>query len=115
MLSRINRLSRRKDFENIFNCGQTYQSSCLTVRLKINTYSFSRFGLVVSSAVAKKATVRNRLRRQLSEIVRRNLGDLKSGVDVVLISKPALAKKPFKEIEKEAAVLFKKAELLLNQ
>lgn len=114
MLPRINRLGRQKDFKNIFSFGRFAQASGLVLRFKRNDLAFARFGLVIGTVVDKKATVRNRLRRQVSEIIRHNLKNIMPGLDVVLVGKAALAKKSYKEIEKEVISLFQKNKLLIK-
>lgn len=87
MLPRANRLNKQRDFEAVYSQGKTKQNDFLVVKSLPNTYDFSRFGFVVSARAAKKATVRNRLRRQMSEIIRINLRKIKNGFDIVLIAK----------------------------
>lgn len=59
-----------------------------------NGLEFSRFGFVVSLKVSKKATVRNKIRRRLSEIVKVSA---KPGIDLVIIALPGAEKKDFLE------------------
>lgn len=114
MLPKDNRLRQEKDFKKTFLSSHTTRTDSLVLKLRQNGRAFSRFGIVISLSVARKATIRNRLRRQLSEIIRHKLKDIKPGFDVVLIIRPALIKKSFGEIEKELDTLFKKAELFAN-
>ncbi len=111
MLPKNNRLRQQEDFKSVFRGGKTYQGSSLSLRVRQVDRPFPRFGLIVSSAVAKKAIVRNRFRRQLSEIVGHHLGETNSGFDAILIAKPALVKKTFGEIKQEVISLFEKAKL----
>ena len=87
MLPRANRLNKQKDFKAVFSRGKTKQHGFFVIRSLPNAYEFSRFGFVVSARVAKKAVTRNRLRRQMSEMIRLNLKKIKNGFDVVLIAK----------------------------
>jgi ribonuclease P protein component len=114
MLPRINRLGRQKDFKNIFSFGRVAQAPDLVLRFNRNDLDSARFGLVIGLVVDKKATVRNRLRRQVGEIIRNNLKNITPGFDIVLVAKPALAKKSFKEIEKEVTALFQKTKLFIK-
>jgi len=52
----------------------------------------SRFGLIVSNKVSKKATQRNLIRRRISEFIRLNLKSIKSGYDFVIILSPKIIK-----------------------
>ncbi len=111
MLLRGNRVKKQKDFDDIFKRGRTRQDGFLVVRAKPNQQKLSRFGFIISSRAAKKAVVRNRLKRQLSEIIRSNLKKITTGFDVVLMVKPGLLKVDYSEIEKSLLNLLEELEL----
>ncbi len=58
-----------------------------------------RFTVVVGSSVSKKAVVRNRLKRQIRDVIRRAIlvGALAGAVDVVIIVRPPFVAVPDKE------------------
>ncbi len=111
MLSRANRLSKQKDFDKIFGRGKQYQDDKLIIRLLVNKQSFSRFSIIISAKVAKKAVIRNRLRRQIKEILRQNFDKIKPGLDIVLIAKKELIGLDYNELKKIIGELFKKANI----
>lgn len=111
MLARKNRLAKQKDFKNIFTKGRSCHSPGLILRFLSNNSETSRFAFVVSLKVDKRAVVRNRLRRQLSEIIKQNLNGLKTGIDIVLIAKAPLAEISYPELKKETEVLLKNCKL----
>lgn len=111
MLPRANRLNKQKDFDDVFKRGKTKQDGFLAVRAKSNQQEFSRFGFIVSSRAAKNAVTRNRLRRQMSEIIRLNLKEIKNGFDIVLTAKSSLAGMDCQEIKKTLLDLLAKLEL----
>jgi len=112
MLKKINRVKSQKAFKQIFAKGAAVQGKNLIIRVFPNELGCARFGLIVSSKIDKRATVRNRLRRQLSEIIRSELIKIKPGFDVVVISKKGLAVLSFGEIQRELLVAFKKVRIL---
>ncbi len=112
MLSRTNRLSKQKDFEKIFRQGKECRIDGLVVKSLARQQSGSRFGLVISTKVSKKAVARNRLRRQIRAILRAHLTDIKPGFDVVLIAKPSLLNLVYRELEKTIVDLFKKTGII---
>ena len=62
---------------------------------------------MVSLKVSKKAVVRNKIRRRLSEIIKAE-ENIKTGTDLVIIALPGIEKKEFTEIkESVGAVLVK--------
>lgn len=111
MLTQAHRLNKQKDFDNIFQRGGITQDDFLLVRFLPNQLSFSRFGLVVSVKVAPKAVDRNRLRRQVSEVIRLNLKGIKTGFDFVITVKARLAGADYRVIEASLLNLFKKKKL----
>lgn len=109
MLSRTNRLSKQKDFEIIFSRGKECRNDWLAIKSLINRQPFSRFGLVISHKVAKKAVRRNRLRRQIRAILRRHWAEIKPGLDIIIIARPKLLELDYRQSEKIIIDLLKKA------
>jgi ribonuclease P protein component len=106
MLSQRNRLSKQKDFELIFKTGESFRGSGLVIKVKKNNLSFFRFAIVVSCAVSKKAVIRNRLRRQLKEIIQKNEGRIKEGLDIILILKKEFLGKDYNKTKERLESLF---------
>lgn len=112
MLPFKNRLKKEKDFSVINHLGRSFFSSYFRFKYLKNNFDFSRFAVVISTKVSKKATVRNRLRRQLSEIIRLNQSKIKPGYDIIIsVSTAALGRK-YEDLEKNLLALFTKAKLL---
>ncbi len=111
MLKRQQRLSKKKDFENIFRTGYFFYGKALGIKFKDNGLSFSRFAVIINSKVSKKAVTRNRLRRQIGEIIRLNLVEIKIGYDIIIIVRPGLVDEKFPKIKQSLIELFKKAKL----
>lgn len=57
---------------------------------------------------SKKATERNRIKRRIREVIGSELGKLKTGFDVIIISLPAIKDAGYQEIEKSIIKHFKK-------
>jgi len=64
-----------------------------------NNLGLNRFGFVVSQKVSKKATIRNKVRRRLTEAIKVRAKNIKTGIDVILIALPGIEKKEFSEIK----------------
>jgi len=58
-----------------------------------------KFGFVVSTKVDKRAVERNRIRRVLSESIRKRLDGFGRGYHVVIIARPAISGKDTKTID----------------
>lgn len=112
MLPQPNRLKKKKDFEKAFKEGKNWSQDFLFLKVKKNDLEESRFGLVVSKKVSKKAVVRNKLKRRLREIIRKRLPEIKKGIDGVIVIKPGFPEDNFEGIEKKIEKLFKKARII---
>lgn len=97
MLPKINRIKKKKDFDLIFKKGKNFKTSLLVLKLVENGLDFNRFGFIISKKVSKKAVVRNKIRRRVSEIIKNENIIFKKPSDFVLIIMPSLAEKNFFE------------------
>ena len=114
MLSKENRLKKKKDFERVFKLGKGCQEGFLFLKATKNNLEASRFGFIVSQKISKKAVVRNKVKRRLRAIIRKNLPRIKKGLDIVLITRPGVENENFKSIEKNIDRIFTKAKILKN-
>lgn len=111
MLPKIHRLNRQKDFDAIFQRGALAQDIFLAIRFLPNQQKISRFGFIISAKVAKRAVERNRLRRQLGEVIRAHLKKISPKLDFILIVKTKLIGASYEEIEGILISLLKKKKL----
>lgn len=88
MLPRPHRLAPRANLRVVLRRGVALRGAGLFLRVLFTGRPVSRFACVVSTKVAKNATVRNRQRRQASEIIRLMLPQLRPGYDVVVSLQP---------------------------
>lgn len=112
MLSQINRLKKKKDFEKLFKEGESFKNSFLILKMAQNNLKESHFGFIISKKVSQKAILRNKIKRRLRDIIQQNIKDIKKGIDIVLIILPGLEKKNFLETKEILNTLFKKAGLV---
>jgi len=110
MLPKINRLKKDKDFEKTFKRGQGFKQGFLYIKIVKNNLDTSRFAFVVSKKFSKKAVIRNKMRRRLSEIVKTKLLEVKKGMDIIIVVMPG-AENDFQKLEETLNKLFKKAKL----
>jgi ribonuclease P protein component len=112
VLPKKNRLKKKKDFENIFRKGKSVKEDFLSFKWKLNGLKVSRFGFIVSQKISKKATVRNKIKRRLRELLKLNLLHLKKGIDGIFIACPGLEKKIFYDMETSIKNIFIKTKIL---
>lgn len=112
VLAKENRLKRKKDFEKVFQEGRGIKEGFLILKMISNNLNQSRFGVVVSLKISKKAIWRNKIKRRIRELIKERLAKIKKGKDVVLITTPEILKKDFEETGRTMDNLFKKAKLI---
>lgn len=114
MLPKINRLKKRKDFEKVLRKGKGFKEDFLVLKMLKNNLSQTHFGFIVGNKISKKATLRNKIKRRLRELVRTKITKIKKGFNVVLIAKAGLENKDFWEIEEILNKLLNRAKIIEN-
>ncbi len=108
MLKQKNRIRLNKEFDRAFKTGQSFYSKIIGIKMVDNHGENSRFGILINTKVSKKAVERNRIRRQLREIIKDSLVDLKDDKDFIFIVLPLILNKKREEIEEALKSGFKK-------
>jgi len=98
MLNKKNKISKKKETENVFKKGKSSFDKFLGIKVLKTENKTTRFVIVVSTKVSKKAVERNKIKRQLSEIARLNLKMLKPSHDFFILALPPVINKNFHEI-----------------
>lgn len=125
MLQQQNRLKHDRDFEILFKEGKFVNGEFTTLKYwKIQPEKYPRriyapdelkIGFVVGLKVSKSAVKRNRLKRQMREVVRLLLKDdrmVKGGYHLALVAKPNMIGKEYKDIERDIVFLLRRAGML---
>lgn len=112
MLAKAHRLTKERNFKKVSTSGRSFFSPQFRLKYIANNFDVSRFGIITSAKLSKKAVVRNRVRRQVSEVLRLNNSKIVSGHDVVVWIKPAALGQDYQELEKKLLALLNKAKLL---
>ncbi|MDD5340907.1 MAG: ribonuclease P protein component [Patescibacteria group bacterium] len=117
MLKKINRLKLKKDIESLMKHGKAVYFLFLVLRFQKNGLNYSRFVIITSNKVSKRANKRNLIRRRIREILRHNLGQIASGYDIAVITSPKIIYEKgrvadFKEIERVLGEALRKARLI---
>jgi len=109
MLAKKYRLSADKDIHNALKMGEIYFSPFLNIKILENNLKNSRFCIVISTSISKKAVVRNRAKRRIRAIISKNITNISQNYDFVILTKPAITVTTFKDLEKTFEFLLKKA------
>jgi len=80
------RIRKRKDFLFLYKKGKRYRGKYFNLIYLSNDFSFSRMAVVVSKKVGN-AVKRNKIKRQMRTLFRRNKNLLKAPLDIIIITK----------------------------
>lgn len=89
-LTRNERLRRKADFDRVFKQGNVVQDNFFVVLYIKNGLPFSRIGVSVKKKFGK-AHDRNRLRRIVKEIFRKNKSAFQPGYDILVFARKELS------------------------
>lgn len=113
MLPKKYRLLSDYDFRRLRSKGRRFNSSFFAlVVAKAKDASSLRFGFVVSTKLDKRATVRNRLKRILREVIRERLPRFKNGFDVAFYIRSGMVRKTYAQVAAEVDYLLSKTPLI---
>lgn len=112
MFKKDNRLTKNKEFEQIFKTGRSSYQEILGIKSVKNGLDYNKFGIIVSNKISKKAVVRNRLKRQVRAILKTQNQSLKQGFDLVILTLPLITTADFPKIEQAIIENLKKLRLL---
>jgi len=106
VLPKAQRVRTNRQHHTVLRRGRQLRGHGLSVRLVPNSLTHHRFGFVVSTKTAKRAVVRNRLKRQLRSAVQALHFSSPTGYDVVITGQTAALTLTYQQIVSELARLF---------
>ena len=112
MLAAAHRLKKAKDFQRVFNKGRGVREDGLFFKVQKGKEGPSRLGIVVSKKVSKKAVVRNRIRRVIQEQARSQMGEVRDGIDGVIVVLPEFCETTPQALTQVIHTLFTRASIL---
>ena len=107
MLKRENRIRLKKEFLEIKDKGKIKYSPLFGLVFLKKDDDLKKVGFIVSKKISKRAVDRNKIRRILSEIMRKNLDKLEAGSRIVFLAKKEILGKKMVEIKEEVEKLLK--------
>lgn len=110
MLTKINRLKKRKEFNYIYKKGQVAHAVDFSVHFVRAFKPYAQIGISVSKTVGN-SVVRSRVKRIISEACRLNIEKF-AVKNYVITAKPPIVDKKSTDIEAELLALLKKNHLL---
>ena|SRR3989344_571069 len=112
MLAKNYRLTKKSDFQQVFQAGKKDFNRLFNIRYKANKLAGSRVAVVVSTKVSKKATARNKLKRQTRSIIKLFLPKFRQNFDLIInILSPALNQE-YEVIQENLLKILKKNQII---
>jgi ribonuclease P protein component len=113
MLPKTRRLSDNKTIEKTKLSGKVYSGEIATFIVDSQETGLgSKFCVVVSTKVSKKAVDRNFIKRKVNLFLEKSLTKFKEGLNIVIIVKRNMLEKDQETIDKKLMELSGKAQLL---
>lgn len=113
MLPKENRLPAL-EIRNVLRSKERVSSQEFQIVFTKNNRSFSRFAVIVSNSIDKRATIRNRTRRLARESIRRLVSKMILGIDAIFIARQSFANKTQNEVQEHLEKLLTHAGILKN-
>jgi len=116
MLPKAYRLPLKTEFDRLKKSGQIFQGKFFGLLLSWSslTTEISRFAVIVSNKIDKKAVKRNKIRRLVYEALWSLHPKIKNGAEAVFLVKKTINKATLREIKNEIENLFKRTKLFLD-
>ena len=111
MLKKEQRLTKDKEFDQIFKQGYSSYDKILGIKATKNDLEHSRFGILISTKVSKKSVERNLIKRRIREILQQVAPSFKVPVNLAVIVLPTAKDKSFQELENSIKFNLKKLRL----
>ena len=110
-MERRYRLKKNRAFQYVYRRGHSV--ACRNLVMLLAPGRELKIGFSVSKKTGNAVT-RNRIKRRLRECFRPNLGDVKTGL-YVIVARPSAAKAAFEDLKRDVRYLLKKQNALLKQ
>ena len=111
MLKRINRLKKRYQFNYVYKSGEHYSGEHIVLYVASSKTKNIKVGLAVTKKVGH-AVVRNKVRRRLREIIKKQVPNLKQNNNIIIVARDNINEASFEKLSNEFLKLIKKANLI---
>lgn len=91
-----------------FRDSEIVRDDYFLIKTISNNFNFSRFGVIVSSKIFKRAVLRNKARRIIFNFIKDNNFHLNPGSDILIIVSPKIIKLTKEEIQEKIKKVLRK-------
>ncbi len=99
-LSPQERIRNKKEFLRLYKKGSRYRGKYFNLIYISNDLSFSRMAVVISKKVGN-AVKRNKIKRQMRTLFRRNKDLLESSLDILIVAKKEIIDASWLKLQEE--------------
>lgn len=108
------RLTRSEDFKRVRRSGKSYAHPLVVLIVQSNNQPRVKIGVAAGRTVGT-AVYRNRAKRLLREAMRTLIPNIASGLDLILIARPALVSATLEDTRDALLNLLQRARILIPQ
>ena len=108
------RLTRSEDFKRVRRSGKSYAHPLVVLIVQSNNQPRVKIGVAAGRTVGT-AVYRNRAKRLLREAMRTLIPNIASGLDLILIARPALVSATLEDTQHALLNLLQRARILTPQ
>lgn len=108
------RLRKNEDFRIVYRKGRSYWNRNIGLYMMKNNLDNSRIGFSITKKIGN-SVVRNRTRRRIYEIYRKNFDCIKEGYDIIIIPKKNVVDITHRELESSMLHIFKISHIMKSK
>lgn len=89
MLKKAHRISSRRLISLLFKKGKVYKSKTFIIYFLPSLHNLNQFAVIVSRKVSREAVKRNRIKRQVTEVLRLKLTQFQPPIVALVMVRPS--------------------------
>lgn len=100
-------IRNRREYQVVYSNGLKRVGKHVVIFVFPTGRQETRFGITVTRKIGK-AVIRNRMKRILREVIRKNFREWKGGIDLIFVAKKEVIQASFHDIEDDIVGLLRK-------
>lgn len=110
IMNNLEVIKKNEEYKNVYNKRNSISDYYLVLFISKNKLTYNRYGFTTAKKM-KRAVDRNRIRRIFKEIVRKNIPNIESGYDIILMARLNAIESSYKDLNKSFIKLLNKKKL----